>query len=216
MHVRQPARRGAPRYDRDGDGELDASEIAALRADFGGPTARGKPRKLARLERVKWLRWIYDADADRKLDLDEWRVLKHDLDARCQNRAAELVRRFNLDRDGRIDAAEWSAARAVQSARFGEHHTRAVLESDLNRDRKLSARERAAEQERMRQRIDARWEQVVDRFDARSRRRAEPARARGATRVCAQRGARRTQRGVAARSRRGAERVTTTAQASSA
>jgi Ca2+-binding EF-hand superfamily protein len=153
------------RYDRDADGGLDAAELAKLRADFGGRTPRGKPRQLARLERVKWLRWIYDADADRKLGLDEWRALKHDLDVRCQNRSAELVRRFDHNGDGRLDRGEWDAARAALVARFAEHHARTLLESDTDRNRHLSARERAAEQERMRQRIDARWEQVIDRFD---------------------------------------------------
>jgi Ca2+-binding EF-hand superfamily protein len=153
------------RYDRDHDGALDAAELAALRADFGGRVARVRPRKLARLERIKWLRWIYDANADRKLDLDEWRALKRDLDARCQNRRAELVRSFDRDGDGRLDAGEWDAARAALAARFAEQHARAAAESDVNHDGKLSARERTTEQERMRQRIDARWEQVIDRFD---------------------------------------------------
>jgi Ca2+-binding EF-hand superfamily protein len=153
-------------YDRDHDGSLDAAELAALRADFGGRVARVKPRKLARLERIKWLRWIYDANADRKLDLDEWRALKRDLDARCQNRSAELVQRFDRDGNGWLDAGEWDAARAAQVGRFAEQHARAMAEGDVNHDRKLSARERTAEQERMRQRIDARWEQVIDRFDA--------------------------------------------------
>jgi Ca2+-binding EF-hand superfamily protein len=154
------------RYDRDGDGELDAAELATLRKDFGGKPPRGQVRNVARLERIKWLRWVYDANADRKLDLDEWRALKHDLDARCRNHAAELVQRFDQNRDGRLDDVEWTAAREALAARFAQQHARVLAQFDVDHDGRLSARERAAALERMRQRIDARWEMLVDRFDA--------------------------------------------------
>jgi Ca2+-binding EF-hand superfamily protein len=154
------------RYDRDDDGELDAAELAALRRDFGGHVARDRAQRVARLERERWLRWVYDANADRKLDLDEWRALKHDLDARCQNHQHELVQRYDRNHDGRLDDVEWAEARADLATRYAEQHARVLAAFDTNHDGRLSTRERAAAEERMRQRIDARWEMLVDRFDA--------------------------------------------------
>lgn len=131
-------------YDADRDDMLDADELGALQRDFGGRTPRGKPRQLARLERIKLLRWVYDANADRALDADEWRTLRDDLGARCLN-----------DRHN---------ARARRDER-AQRMTGVLARFDANHDGRLDTREQAAARDAYRQRIDAHWQTLIDRFD---------------------------------------------------
>jgi hypothetical protein len=143
------------RYDVDRDGQLEAAERAALRREFGGRQKRQKEQQLARLEHVKLLRWIYDANADRKLDAAEWQTLRDDIDARCQNsaiyadgqdarqRADELLR-FDANHDGRLSPREWAAAWDARRLGIAMHWRTLISRFDNDGNGMLDARERAA------------------------------------------------------------------------
>ena len=145
-------------YDKDRDGMLDTDELGALRRDFGGRTKGGKPRQLVRLERIKLMRWVYDADADRRLGSDEWQTLRDDLDVRCLNdrqhegerrddRAARRARAFarsDLDHNGRLSARELAAARDTSRKRIATYLRTLVDRFDTDGNGLLNAHERAA------------------------------------------------------------------------
>ena len=91
------------KYDANGDGKLDDSERATLRADKKAKHAEMKAKMLAK----------YDANKDGKLDEAERAVMK--------NERAELAfKKLDADGNGSISLAEFKAGKAF--ARHGHGH----------------------------------------------------------------------------------------------
>ena len=88
-------------YDANGDGALDEDERQQLRDDFDPAPKRF--RRWARHHRLHRLKWIYDADEDGVLSEEERQKLRDDLEARCENRMAQLLAQFDSDENGELD-----------------------------------------------------------------------------------------------------------------
>jgi len=127
-------------YDVDGDGELDADERAALRADFGVHPLRRS--WFARYHRMKRLAWIYDRDDSFDLDEAERDELRMDLETRCMNRQAWLLDAFDAYESGDLDDAEWQAALDDLAERVKARHDEFVARYDENDDGVVDAFER--------------------------------------------------------------------------
>ncbi len=85
------------KYDANGDGKLDASERAAMRADF-------KAKMLAK----------YDTNKDGKLDASEKAVMRDE-------RATARFEKMDTNKDGQISLSEFKAAQA-RMGKFGHRH----------------------------------------------------------------------------------------------
>jgi Ca2+-binding EF-hand superfamily protein len=90
------------KYDTNKDGSLDATEKAALRADFKAKHAEMKAKRIAQ----------FDSNKDGKLD-DNERV------AAKKARTAEMFKRLDLDGNGSITLAELEQAKPM--GRHGGH-----------------------------------------------------------------------------------------------
>ena len=98
------------RFDLNGDGRLDAVERADLRESLEDlpPHARARARFALgrRMARVKFIRWVYDADGSQSLDEAEKELLRADLEARCDARAGMMLENFDSDGDGELSESE--------------------------------------------------------------------------------------------------------------
>jgi len=127
-------------YDTNGDGELDADEREALRADFGSHPFRR--RWHARYHRLKRLAWIYDRDDSFDLDEAERDTLRMDLETRCMNRQAWLLDAYDVDESGDLDDDEWQAALDDLAERVKARHDEFVARYDANDDGVVDGAER--------------------------------------------------------------------------
>jgi Ca2+-binding EF-hand superfamily protein len=90
-------------YDTNDDGTLDATEIAALKADI-------EARCQARLDK---LIAEFDVNGDGKLDDTEWKAVEVALHARFEENLATVVAKFDANGDGKLSLDEAKAARAA-------------------------------------------------------------------------------------------------------
>ena len=116
------------RYDKNGDGQLDASERASLREAMAGRGGTAKRRAGELLRR-------FDRDGNGSLDEQERAALRRSLQNRrpgqkkrrpgSKKRAVNsdrsvpsfILRRFDKDRDGRLNPQERAAARQARQGR---------------------------------------------------------------------------------------------------
>jgi Ca2+-binding EF-hand superfamily protein len=95
-------------YDSNDDGTLDATEIAALKADI-------EARCQARLDK---LIAEFDVNGDGKLDDTEWKAVEAALHARFQENLGAVLAKFDANGDGKLSLDEAKSARAAaQQAR---------------------------------------------------------------------------------------------------
>ncbi len=88
------------KYDTNGDGKLDDTERAAMKADFAAKRAEKKAQMLAK----------YDTNKNGKLDPAERKVMRDDkLTARFE--------KLDTNHDGQVSIAEFKAG-----AKLGHHH----------------------------------------------------------------------------------------------
>jgi hypothetical protein len=90
------------KYDTNGDGQLDAQEIAAMRADIQAKREARRAKLLA-----KW-----DTNHDGKLEPEERMAMR-------QARAEEMFKRLDTNGDGELSLQEFEQARM-----FHRHHRR--------------------------------------------------------------------------------------------
>jgi len=146
------------RFDVDQNGDLDATEQAALEASYGEGAEhpnRGQPTRAALLLEA------YDADGSGSLEASELETLQGDIQARCEERRSRLVAEFDVNGDGTLDESEWEAARAALRARIADHHHERIAEFDTNGDGTLDEAERTA----MRAALHERHASVEAEFD---------------------------------------------------
>src|SRR5690242_20683539 len=98
------------KYDTNGDGQLDAQEKAAMRADFQAKREAKKQEMLAK----------YDTNKDGKLEPAERQVMRDE-------KAAKLFEKIDVDHNGAITLDEFKQAegKLMRHARFGKfrmHH----------------------------------------------------------------------------------------------
>ena len=158
-------------YDDDGDGKLSADERANLSEDFD--PALGKAlrhhgtmrRHLMRLHRVKWLRFAYDDNGDKKLDDTERAELRADLETRCENRKAQLLEKFDANDDGTLDDSEWRAALKDLAMRFAKHREQMLAKFDTDGSGKLDLEERYDARVEIRGRVEAMIDELKADYD---------------------------------------------------
>lgn len=101
------------KYDTNKDGQLDASEKAAMKADFQAKRAERKAEMLAK----------FDTNKDGKLDAQERAVMKDTL-------ITERFQKMDTNKDGQISLDEFKAAAGKMGpharGRFGRHHHKAI------------------------------------------------------------------------------------------
>lgn len=85
------------RYDKDGDGEINEEERAAMREEFE------KRREEARAEMLKQ----YDKDGDGEMSEEERTAAREDM----RNKYQEITKKHDKDGDGRLSREEREAAR---------------------------------------------------------------------------------------------------------
>ena len=92
------------KYDANGDGQLDAQERAAMRADFQAKRQARKQEMLAK----------YDTNKDGKLEPAERQVMRDE-------KAAKLFEKIDVDHNGVITLNEFKQAegKMMRHARFG-------------------------------------------------------------------------------------------------
>jgi Ca2+-binding EF-hand superfamily protein len=123
-------------YDVDGSGTLDATEIAALRADI---QARCE-------ERLSKLVEQFDTNGDGALDDAEWEAARASLRERISEHRHGRIAEFDTNADGHLDADERAALRETVLERRAE----VVAEFDADGDGQLSEEERAELQDHLR------------------------------------------------------------------
>lgn len=133
------------RYDGDGDGRLDASERATLRADL--EAAAGSPLAVRlglgfRAHVVRRLHWIFDTDGDGVLSVEERTAMLDALEARCERVRATLLTRFDTNGNGSLDASERQAARDAFLARVAAARAALLATYDANANGVLDDGER--------------------------------------------------------------------------
>lgn len=134
------------RFDADQSGGLDASEKAALVAEYGDAQSdtparhpnRGQPTRAAVLLEA------YDSDASGSLEASEIEALQADIRARCEERRSKLIEEFDVDGDGALDDAEWEAARVALRERIAERRHARIAEFDSDGNGTLDESERVA------------------------------------------------------------------------
>ena len=106
------------RYDKNGDGKLDDSELAAAMEENRETADANRQKKLDQLkEREKaWLK-EFDKNGDGKLDAAELAVMEQTLRARLEKNP-RLMKKFDADGDGKLSDAEWAVVREKLLARF--------------------------------------------------------------------------------------------------
>lgn len=142
------------RFDSDGSGDLGEEERAALADEFGDPS-----------ERFELLVSAYDSDGSGALEASELDRVKADLEARCENRRAELLERFDVNGDGSLDEGEREAAREALHERFAARHAARLERFDRNGDGRLGPLERRRAGGVLRDRLAERREAIIDEFD---------------------------------------------------
>ena len=157
------------RFDLNGDGRLDAVERADLRESLEDlpPHARARARFALgrRMARVKFIRWVYDADGSQSLDEAEKELLRADLEARCDARASILLENFDSDGDGELSESEREAARDARRAQHRERFEARLAEADTDGNGELSREEKLAARELHRERVQARRDEIRGQFD---------------------------------------------------
>lgn len=97
------------KYDTNGDGQLDAQERAAMRADFKAKREARKQEMLAK----------YDTNKDGKLEPAERKVM-------LDEKATKLFEKLDVDHNGVLTLDEFKQAegKLMRHARFGRMHRR--------------------------------------------------------------------------------------------
>jgi Ca2+-binding EF-hand superfamily protein len=150
-------------YDADGDGKLSETERQALAQDFGPAPKRF--RRMVRFQSYQRLMWIYAGD-DKVLSDAERQEMRNDLETRCENRKAMLLKQFDTDKDGALSDTEWQAAVEQIKARIQARWQNMLATHDKNGDGNLSMAERQAMAEALRQQFEARRQAMITQFDA--------------------------------------------------
>jgi Ca2+-binding EF-hand superfamily protein len=145
------------RFDTDGDGALSADERTAIAQEFGDP-----------VDRVALLLSLYDADDSGALDATELGQLQSDVQARCAQREAALLARFDTDGDGQLSDAEREAAGAALRARFGRRHPGARVEADAGTGNGVPGMSPRDRRERARTHFDADGDGALNREERRA------------------------------------------------
>jgi Ca2+-binding EF-hand superfamily protein len=127
-------------YDTDASGELEASELDAVKTDI---EARCESRREALLER-------FDADGDGTLDDEERDAARDALRERFAERHAERIGQFDRDGDGRLGPLERRGAGHMVRNRLAERRAEIIDEFDADQNGELDADEREALGEHLR------------------------------------------------------------------
>ncbi len=106
------------RYDKNGDGKLDDSEVAAAMDENrkAADADREKNRDKLKERQQAWLK-EFDKNGDGKLDASERATMEQTLRARLE-KSPRMLKRFDTDGDGKLSDAEWMAAREKILGKF--------------------------------------------------------------------------------------------------
>jgi regulator of sigma D len=132
-------------YDTNGDGRLDVSERAALKADLGDRVNHPLAARFAlghRMHVLARLRWAFDEDFDGALSDEERAALVDALEARCLRVREAVMAKFDANADGTLDATERQAAKDALVARLQAKRQELLAKYDTNLNGVLDAGER--------------------------------------------------------------------------
>jgi Ca2+-binding EF-hand superfamily protein len=131
-------------FDANGNGKLDPSELAALRADLNLSLHPRLARLGWRLRAFAFLsiRWAFDEDGNHQLSSDERTAMIDALEARCERRHAAALAEFDTNHDGKLDATEQAAARAAYRAKLQAKYDEILATYDVNHNGVLDPAER--------------------------------------------------------------------------
>ena len=134
-------------FDVNGDGRLDAIGARQPSREARRPSTHARARARfalgRRMARVKFIRWVYDADGSQSLDEVEKELLRADLEARCDARAGMMLENFDMDGDGDLSESEMDAARDARRAHHRERFEARLAEADTDGNGELSREEKA-------------------------------------------------------------------------
>jgi Ca2+-binding EF-hand superfamily protein len=135
------------RYDADGNGVLDATELRALSEDVEARV--GSPLAVRfglgfRAHVVRRLHWLFDENGDGTLSSDERTAMVDALEARCVRIRAQVLATFDANGNGVLDPSERQAARDAVRARLEAARAAVLTKYDLDGDGVLEPVERLA------------------------------------------------------------------------
>jgi Ca2+-binding EF-hand superfamily protein len=133
------------RYDTNGDGRMDRTELQALRADLLGQTHPRFSRLGLRMRQwAFWrVRWAFDENGDRQLSAEERTALVDAMEARCQRLHQQALEKYDTNKDGQLDEAERQVAREARRAAFAQKRQELLAQYDTNGNGFLELTERA-------------------------------------------------------------------------
>lgn len=159
-------------YDANGDGQLDATERAALRADIGERVDHRLPdgfagRVARRVRHVAFRRvlWAFDENNDGRLSMEERTAMVDALENRCRILRARVLSRFDSSGDGTLQPAELAAARQAFRERLAARKAAVLARYDANGDGTLDREEREAFKRDLIARARARRAELMAQFD---------------------------------------------------
>lgn len=135
-------------YDENKNGKLEATELAALKADLAANgTARPRFFQLGwrvRSHAFNVVRWAFDEDASRSLSAEERAAMIDALEARCERIRATLIETYDANKDGKLDDTERAAVRDAVKAKLQEKYQALLAKYDANSSGTLELVERQA------------------------------------------------------------------------
>lgn len=154
------------RYDANANGQLDPSEVQALKADLADRSLAVRFGVAHRRHVMRRLHWVFDENADGQLSADERTALVDALEARCERIKAQVLARFDANTDGRLDETERQAAKDALRARVQAFRAQVLNRYDANGNGVLDDGERAALRDDRLAAFRARRAELVAQFDA--------------------------------------------------